>query len=99
MPRILVTPENLRDEAAKLEQEAAKNDDVLNQLDTLINGLVQGWEGEAQQAFVNSYNTKRATFKKFGDEMKDFVAFMKKFADVMEDQERLQKGKADSLAG
>ena len=99
MPKILLTPENLRDEAARLEQEAAKNDDVLNQLDTLINGLVAGWEGEAQQAFQNSYNTKRATFKKFGDEMKDFVAFMKKFADIMEDQERLQKGKADSLAG
>lgn len=97
--KILLTPENLRDEATKLEQTAARNDDVLSKLDSLVNGLVAGWEGEAQAAFINSYNTKKATFKKFTDEMKDFVSFMRNFAQVMEDQERLQKGKADGLAG
>ena len=97
--RILLTPENLREEATKLEQTAARNDDVLSKLDSLINGLVAGWEGEAQTAFINSYNTKKATFKKFTEEMQAFVAFMRDFAQVMEDQERLQKGKAEGLAG
>ena len=98
MPKILLTPENLKAEATKLENTAAKNDDVLSKLDNLINGLVEGWEGEAQAAFINSYNSKKESFKKFTEEMKEFVEFMRHFAQVMEDQESLQKAKAAGLA-
>lgn len=98
MPKILVTPENLKASAKTLLACAAKNDEVIRKLDNLIKGLVSNWQGEAQTAFQNSYNAKRATFKKFTDEIRKFTNFLERYAQTMQDQEDMQKKKAAELA-
>ncbi len=95
--KIKLTPEALRDGAQRLSQVKADNDDVLNRIDALINGLVAEWHGEAQEAFANSYANKKATFQQFSLDMEAFIRFLNDYARVMEDQEKLQAGKAAGL--
>ncbi len=57
--RIRVTPENLREGADRLRYAKQDNDDLINQLDAIINGLVDGWHGQAQEAFMASYASKK----------------------------------------
>ena len=97
--RIKLTPELLEDQAGKLLTNAEKNDNVINELDGVIKGLVAGWEGTAQRAFENSYNQKRATFESLTEAMRNFAAFLTRFADTMRGEEERQTSKAEGLAG
>ena len=99
MPRISLTPENLRERAGTLRQTAVMNDDVITKLDNLINGLQSIWEGTAQQAFVDSYNTKRSTFKSFTEDMEVFAKFLEDFAESMRQEEEFRTNAAHQLAG
>lgn len=95
--RIKLTPELLREQASTLTNDAVRNDDVIKSLDNVINGLVNGWEGPAQEAFRSSYNQKRATFDSFTDVMRKFSQEIINFADVMEGEEKRQRDKAINL--
>ena len=94
---IKLTPELLRGQAETLTTDAQRNDDVVTSLDGVINGLVSGWEGPAQEAFRNSYAQKRATFQSFTETMRTFAQKIKDFADVMEREEDRQKKIAEGL--
>ena len=97
MARIKLTPELLMDCAANLEKVNGKNEDVINRLDNIIATLEIDWEGDAQKAFKDSYNRKRATFANVTLEMKEFVDFLKKFADMMKQEEERQALKARDI--
>ena len=99
MPVIKLTPEVLEDGAAKLRETASRNDDVVVRLDGLIEGLNADWEGDAYNAFRESYLTKRSTFEKFTIDMDVFAKYLEDFATIMRDQEKLQADKARQLAG
>lgn len=98
MPVIKLTPEDLISGAKLLRDCASKNEAVLKELDSLIANLALDWEGEAQRAFTNSYETKKATFKSFTEDMQRLTGELERFAQTMQDQENLQKAKAESLA-
>ena len=98
MALIKLTPELIREQAEQLVSNAEKNDQVIADLDSIVNGLLTGWEGPAQQAFTESYQTKRATFQSFTEIMRDFSKEVIKFADVMQNQEEMQKNRAQELA-
>ena len=95
--RILLTTEELKTEAASLEKAARENDEVLKTLDKIVNGVVSGWEGEAQKAFADSYNKKKATFTKLTDQMLELAKDVKVFASNMETTERQEKDIAGKL--
>ncbi len=99
MPLIKLTPEILQEKAAELRTTALRNDDVINRLNGLIDGLEADWEGDAYNAFRESYMAKRETFKKFTIDMDVFAKYLEEFATVMRDQEKLQADKARQLAG
>ena len=97
---ILLTPENLMDEASKLLANKRALDEVFNsKIANLISGLVEHWHGEAQQAFENSFKQKRTVFDKFSQDMESFSNFMKKYAKDMQDTENNQKNLAGKLGG
>ncbi len=97
MPAIKLTPEILEDAATKLSQTAAKNDEVIDKLQELINGLNADWEGDAYNAFKASFDSKKATFKSFTQDMEKFVNFLKKFANIMREEEKRQTKAAIDL--
>ena len=96
---ILLTPENLLSEASKLMSNKAELDNIFNQIAQLIAGLIEHWHGEAQQAFTNSFNQKRAIFDDFSADMESFARFMEKYAKDMSELENNQKNMASKLAG
>lgn len=99
MPAIKLTPELLEEKASSLSQTAMRNDEVIDRLQSLIDALNADWEGDAYAAFTASFNTKKATFKSFTQDMEIFVKFLKKFASVMREEERRQTTAAQQLAG
>ena len=97
---ILLTPESLLEEYANLLKNKAALDQVVNDIaNNIIKTLVESWQGEAQQAFENSFNQKKATFDKFSEEMQKFADFIKTYADEMKALEDKQKAAAAQLAG
>lgn len=97
--RIMLTPEELESEASRLEQMAQQNDDVIKELDGVMQGLVEGWEGDAQRAFSESFNTKKATFQKLSEEMRALAGKVKAFASQMQAEENARASGARNLAG
>ena len=66
---ILLTPESLLQEYANLLKNKAALDQVVSDIaKNIIGTLVEHWQGEAQQAFENSFNQKRTAFEKFSEE-------------------------------
>ena len=97
---ILLTPESLLQEYANLLKNKAALDQVVEDIaNSIIKQLIGHWQGEAQQAFENSFNQKKAAFDKFSEEMQTFADFIKKYADEMKQLEEAQKAKAAQLAG
>ena len=95
---ILVTPERLEEEARNLTTSKEEHDNSLNEMESVVNGLLQYWRGEAQDAFANSFRNKKQTFENFSLDLENFVKYLNDFAMIMRDQEKLQVGKAASLA-
>ena len=62
MPEIVLTPEMLRSEAQKMTTQKNNLTDTVNKIKTLVDSLEGGWHGKAQQAFVNSFNEKKAVY-------------------------------------
>lgn len=97
MSIIKLTPELLKDGADKLLKAKEDNESAIANLDSIVDGLVNDWHGEAQDAFATSYARKRETFKTFTFDIDHLATALKTFAQVMEDQEKLQVGKAINL--
>ena len=96
--KIMLTPEQLQQEARNLEKAANENDNLINSVSKLVEGLLSGWEGEAQRAFTNSFNTKKQTFLKLSEETRKLATKVNSFAANMQAKEHDRKGKAENLA-
>ena len=95
---ILVTPERLEEEAGNLTKSKADHDNSLAEMQNVVNGLLQYWRGEAQEAFANSFNNKKKTFEEFSLDLEKFVKFLQRFAEIMRSQERAKTLEAQTLA-
>ena len=96
--RIMLTPENLDQKADELRKYEKSQQDAFANVETLINGLVQGWEGDAQQAFMTSYQSNKTVFDQFIVDMERFAKFMNEFATTMRMNEKGGVTKAQALA-
>ena len=97
MPVIKLTPEVLEEGANRLQEANNLNKDVIDRLDGLIESLNADWEGDAYNAFRESYMNKRQTFQDLSEDMRKFVDFLNKFADIMRQEEKRQADAARNL--
>jgi WXG100 family type VII secretion target len=84
MSTIKVTPQSLRDRAKELQKYNQQHNDSYKSIDSMVHNLVMEFTGEAQTAFINSFDSKKATFEQFSTEMENFAAFLNKVAGRME---------------
>ena len=96
--RILLTTEELLSEAKELQSAVQKNQDVIQKCDSIVNGLLNGWEGDAQRAFAESWKTKRTALVRMTDGMKDLAVKISRFADTMGATEKRAQASAQHLA-
>ena len=85
MPVIQLTPETLRSNAAKLENDRTLFDNTVNAVQSLVNRLPDQWHGQAQQAFVNGFQEKEKIYRQFSTDMETFKTFMENYARTMEE--------------
>ncbi|MBR1418043.1 MAG: WXG100 family type VII secretion target [Synergistaceae bacterium] len=95
--RIVVTPETLEQRSNELKKAQETQRQSFDTVKSLIDNLVSGWEGEAQQAFMNSYNNNKKTFDEFIVDMGNFAKFMYDFAAAMRLNEKGGVSKAQQL--
>lgn len=84
MPEILLSPEILRSESQKLNNQRNQLNEAVAKIKSLVDSLEAGWRGKAQTAFVNSFLEKKATYDKFSTDMEAFATFMSEYASAME---------------
>ena len=99
MASIKLTPEVLEEKSASLRDTASRNDEIIDSLDSLIQSLNADWEGDAYEAFRESFLAKKETFKSFTQDMSIFADFLVKFADIMRQEEKRQADAARQLGG
>ncbi|MDR1299304.1 MAG: WXG100 family type VII secretion target [Oscillospiraceae bacterium] len=97
MAKIRITPETLESQAAKLNGMKEQHEGLYNQIKQLVNDVATEWEGEANQAFTQSFNSNDAAFKKFSQDMESFRQRMIKAAQEMRAAEESVKAKMSQL--
>ena len=65
MASIRVTPETLNSQGNDLIGYAGELADVLNNIDSKINEIIDGWDGLAQDAYFDMYTTMKQSLDKF----------------------------------
>ena len=84
MALIQVTPDMLRSKARELRNLRGQHDDSMNQIRSLVNGINDQWKGEAQQAYVDKFNSMEGTFKQFTEMLENFALLMESSANTIE---------------
>lgn len=65
MANIRVTPETLDAQGKSLIDYASNLNEILNSIDGKINEIIDGWDGLAQDAYYEMYNTMKESLKQF----------------------------------
>ena len=93
MANIKVTPESLRTQAQSLNKFNDTHRQTYHSMDSLVHNLVSEWTGEAQAAFLSTFEGNRASFEKFGTDIDTFVKLMNDTANRMEQTDQELKSK------
>lgn len=84
MPKILLTPDVLREKATELTQCQEDQQQVIRDVQGLIDDIVSDWEGEAQQKFRAAFERRKVDYDKFAPDMSRFADFLKNYSETME---------------
>lgn len=77
MPKIVVTPELLDEKAGQVSNIKTEYDQAIQKLTTLVNGLTDIWQGDAQKAFQARFDGMKQTFTDFGTMLDDYSKDLK----------------------
>ena len=65
MASIRVTPEELNEQGKELINYAGDLGEILQRVDAKIGEIIAGWDGLAQDAYFNMYDTMKASLDQF----------------------------------
>ena len=88
MAKIMMTPENLREQAKTLRGKKAEHEQLYSQIKDHVRNIVSVWEGQSQQAFLDSFNQRNAQFRKFAEDLEQFAQLMDTAATEMANAEQ-----------
>lgn len=93
MASIRVTPEELSSQGNDLIGFAGNLADILSQIDGKINEIIGGWDGLAQDAYFNMYETMKQSLDKFPELVESLGSATVSAADAFASvDEQLQSG-------
>ena len=72
MATIRLTPEELNQQGQDIQGLADELISLLAQVDSKINAAWDGWDGLAQDAFLNSYSSMKSTLDQFPELVRAF---------------------------
>lgn len=97
MATIQVTPDLLRGKATELRGYKSNHDQEMTNIKNLVNNLNEIWKGDAQQAFVDKYNSMQSTFTNFSDLLEGYAALMDTAAQKLEETDQGLSGAMSSF--
>ena len=84
MPEIYLTPDRVSGAARQMRTQEEELKKFVQKIDSFVNGFLPSWKGDAQKAFINSWNAKKATYEKFvKEDMPNFSKFLENYASTM----------------
>ena len=89
MATIRLDPETLRAKASEVRGYKTQDDEAISKLKTLVGGLNETWQGNAQVEFNNSFESMQSTFTNFSEMLENYAKSMENFANKMESEDRL----------
>lgn len=99
MKKISINPQALRARAAELDDLRAQHDELMRQLRTLVAGLPDIWQGEAQQAFLNKFYTQSKKISELDGTVADFIATVRRAAEAAEEADSALAAKIRARKG
>ena len=84
MATIQVTPDILRSKASEVRNLKSTHDDTMNRLKSLVHDLNSVWKGEAQDAFLASFDGMQSKFTEFSEMLEGYAKLMDTAANELE---------------
>lgn len=97
MAVIQVTPETLRSKANDVRNYRTEHDDVMQKLKNLIYALNEIWKGEAQNAFLEKYESMQPTFTNFSELLEGYAKLMDTAANELETTDQSLKSTMENF--
>lgn len=82
--QIRMTPESMRARATEYRVQSQNVEDVIVKMDTLLDNLMNEWEGAASQAYASKFAELRPSFVAAKDLIDDIATALTKTADAVE---------------
>lgn len=82
MANIRINPDLLDSKATEVRTYKAQHDESIAKIKTLVNGLTEIWEGDAQKAFEANFNAMESTFNAFSESLESYAKDMNKAAEA-----------------
>ena len=76
-----VTQQGLTNAISRIRQAKEEYDHAISIIETTINSLDSVWQGKAQMAMKENYDSKKATFKQFSEEIETYAKDMAAYRD------------------
>ena len=97
MSLIKVTPDMLRARAGDVRKNRGEHEATIQRISTIVNGLNDVWQGEAQNAFVERYRSMEQTFKQFSEMLEGYATLMDSAANQLQETDAALKTQMNSF--
>lgn len=97
MPKIVMQTEQMRSNADELAALRQHHLDLMRKLRILIHNLSDIWQGEAQEAFVNSFQRKSQDINNLATTLDEYISVVRAAADKIEQVDNDLLSKANKL--
>ena len=91
MARIQVTPELLREKSKEVRTLKEEHIATIQKLTTLVEGLGEIWQGDAQTAFLAKFQGMKGTFQQFEQMLEGYAVDLDTNASIYEQAEAQAK--------
>lgn len=96
-PVIQLSADTLRSKASDVRSYRAEHDEVMAKLKTLVYALNEIWKGEAQDAFLQKYESMQSTFTSFSELLEAYAKSMDTTAAEFEAKDQALKSTINNM--
>ena len=97
MAMIQITPDILMSKASEVRNLKSTHDDTMNRLKNLVHDLNSVWKGEAQDAFLASFDGMQSKFTDFSEMLEGYAKLMDSAARELQTTDQQLKGQMQSF--
>lgn len=83
--QIRITPDQMRDRAKEYRNEADNVNGVITKMDTLLEALMNEWEGSSSEAYAARYQEMKPGFLKAEELIREIAASLESTAKIVEE--------------